>query len=146
MHHSGALLLEARDGEFLDEQLCCSSVAASTCLQQPDQQAEQMRDAGHEAMDTGHSFGDDEAEGISHDYDDGAGGADNGDDYMQQDPADLDGAGVSGLLSNHFCGSTVLSHVVCELHWCCECMRCLERPNASTQRSALRTEGSPCPS
>ena len=98
MHHSGALLLEARDGEFLDEQLCCSSIAASTYLQQPDQQAEQMRDAGHEAMDAGHSCGYDEAEGLGHGYDDGDGGADDGDDYMQQDPADLDAAGMPGLL------------------------------------------------
>lgn len=141
MHHSGALLLEARDGEFLDEQLCCSSVAASTYLQHPDKQAEQMRDAGHEAMDTGHSCGSDEAEGLSHDYDDGAGGADDGDDYMHQDPADLDDAGMSRLLSYQFCGSTVLSYVAC-----CEYMRCLKSPTANTQRTALHTAGSPCPS
>ena len=119
MHHSGALLLEARDGEFLDEQLCCSSIAASTYLQQPDQQAEQMQDAGHEAMDTGHSCGYDEAEGLSHGYDDGAGGADGGDDYMHQDPVDVDNAGMPGLLCYKACSSTVLSYVMCKL--CANC-------------------------
>ncbi len=96
MHHSGALLLEARDGEFLDEQLCCSNIAASTHLQQPDQQVRPMpEDASHDAMDTGIDEGYDGAEGCSHDFDD-CGGGDDGADYMQQEAANLDHAGVPG--------------------------------------------------
>ncbi|DBA99076.1 hypothetical protein WJX77_009045 [Trebouxia sp. C0004] len=71
MHHSGALLLEARDGEFLDEQLCCSNIAASTHLQQPHQQVRAMpEDISHDAMDMGNAEGYDGAEGCSHDFDD----------------------------------------------------------------------------
>ena len=96
MHHSGALLLEARDGEFLDEQLCCSNIAASTHLQQPDQQVRPMpEDASHDAMDTCNDEGYDGAEGCSHDCDD-CGGGDDGADYMQQEAAHLDHAGMPG--------------------------------------------------
>ncbi len=98
MHHSGALLLEARDGEFLDEQLCSSSVAASTHTQQPDQQLGPGTDACHDATDTaqaGDDFAYDGTEGYSNDVDDGGGG-DDGDDYMQQEPADLGSAGMPG--------------------------------------------------
>ncbi len=96
MHHSGALLLEARDGEFLDEQLCCSNIAASMHLQQPDQQVRPVPEgASHDAMDTGNDEGYDGAEGCSHDFDD-CGGGDDGSDYMQQETADLDNAGMPG--------------------------------------------------
>jgi len=96
MHHSGALLLEARDGEFLDEQLCCSNIAASTHLQQPDQQVRPMpEDASHDEMDTGNDEGYNGAEGCSHAFDDGGCG-DDGADYMQQEAADLDRAGMPG--------------------------------------------------
>ncbi len=96
MHHSGALLLEARDGEFLDEQLCCSNIAASTHLQQPDQQVRPMPEGtSHDAMDTGSHEGYDGAEGCSHDFDD-YGGGDDGADYMQQESANQDHAGMPG--------------------------------------------------
>ncbi|KAA6428176.1 MAG: condensin-2 complex subunit H2 [Trebouxia sp. A1-2] len=94
MHHSGALLLEARDGEFLDEQLCYTNIAATTHLQQPDQQVRPMpEDASHDAMDTGNAEGYDGAEGCSHDFD-GCGDGDDGVDYMQQEAAHLDHAGM----------------------------------------------------
>jgi hypothetical protein len=31
IHHSGALLLESRDGQFLDENLCSTSAASTAC-------------------------------------------------------------------------------------------------------------------
>ena len=86
VHHSGALLLEAQDGEFLDAQLCSSSVAASNHLQQPD--TEPLSEAAQQAIDTrqtgsDHAF--DGPEGYSNEFDDGGGGNDDGDDYMHEE-------------------------------------------------------------
>ena len=104
MHHSGALLLEACDGEFLDEQLRCSSIAASTHAQQPDQCTGAGPHAHSNAMDEAQAGNDgkyDGPEAYSHNADDGAVGddwavEDAGDDYMQQQPTDLDHAGMPG--------------------------------------------------
>ena len=93
VHYSGALLLEARDGEFLDEHLCSSSTAASTQTQQPQQLADDQFTAGNEAADAAHG-----SEHAADAYDDDGGGCDDGlagGDYMQEDAAQ----GLQGLAS-----------------------------------------------
>lgn len=88
IHHSGALLLEARDGEFLDAQLCSTSIAASNHLQQPDPGSEAAPQA-EGGPPKGNDFPSDgpEAFGSVCD-DDGGGGYDGGDDYMYQEAAE----------------------------------------------------------
>ena len=87
MHHSGALLLEARDGAFLDAQLCSSSGAASNDLQLACT-AHQTGNEPMEADQPGNNFAFSGQGEYSNDFDDGGGG--DGDDYMQHEPADLD--------------------------------------------------------
>ena len=88
VHHSGALLLEGRDGEFLDAQLCSTSAAASNQLQQPDLGAEAAHPAMGETQEA-QQFGHDGPGAFADDYDDGGGGgADDGDEYMHQEAAD----------------------------------------------------------
>lgn len=96
MHYSGALLLEARDGEFLDEHLCFSSTAASTQTQQPQQLADDQFTAGNKAADAAH--GSEDAADTYDGYDNDGGGCDDGlagDDYIQEDAAQ----GLQGLAS-----------------------------------------------
>ncbi|KAL3132422.1 hypothetical protein ABBQ32_008980 [Trebouxia sp. C0010 RCD-2024] len=86
VHHSGALLLEGRDGEFLDAQLCSTSTAASTQLQQPPAGSGPAHPAMDEAQQ-GQELGHDGPGSFEDDYNDGGGG-DDGDDYMHQEAAD----------------------------------------------------------
>lgn len=104
LHHSGALLLEAHDGEHLDENLCSSSTAASTQMQhgQPEQLANSHCAAGteHEASIQANDI-DMTAAGHPIDYDDGVGFDDDGggvDDMHEQDTHSLQG-GPSGFAS-----------------------------------------------
>ena len=97
MHHSGALLLEARDGEFLDEQLCCSTSAPAAHSQQPHEAAppEVQNPLGSSMAEAG---GIDGTEAYGNDFDDSGGGydGDDGDDSMPQAPDDLEQAGTKG--------------------------------------------------
>ena len=95
VHYSGALLLEARDGEFLDEHLCSSSIAASSQTQQPQPTADNHFTTGNEAADA--AQGNEHAADTYDGYDDGGGCDDGfaGDDYMQEDAAQ----GLQGLQS-----------------------------------------------
>ena len=89
MHRSGALLLEAQDGEFLDEHLCSSSASASTQMQyggQPtaNEEAQQSVNIGQ-----GNDMGQHD---IHNDFDDGGDDFGGGDEYMHQTtPGDLQG-------------------------------------------------------
>lgn len=94
VHHSGALLLEVRDGEFLDAHLCSISVASSNHLQQP----EAAFQASGEPQE-GNDFVNDGPEGFGNEYDDDGGGGgdgDGGDDYMHQDTVDQYDHGMPG--------------------------------------------------
>lgn len=126
VHHSGALLLEGRDGEFLDAQLCSTSVAASNQLQQPEAGSE----AAHPALDgaqEGHDRGVDSLEAFENDYDDGGGGgADDGDDYMHQEAGDQHDMNMPGqlYLAMTDCHSAVQHHTVCKCVHCNTCQMC----------------------
>ena len=87
VHHSGALLLEVRDGEFLDAHLCSTSVASSNHLQQPEPEFEAAFQAGVRPQQ-GNDFVQNGSEAFGNDYDDGGGGGDDGDDYVHQEAAD----------------------------------------------------------
>lgn len=90
VHYSGALLLEARDGEFLDKHLCSSSTAASTQTQQPNQLGDIDLAAGQEPADAAQSNDHEGSGGETFDhYDDGGAGDGDfgGDDHMQDNAA-----------------------------------------------------------
>ena len=87
VHHSGALLLEVRDGEFLDAHLCSTSVASNNHLQQPEPESGAAFQAGGGPQE-GDDFAHDGPEAFGNDHDDGSGGGDDGDDYMHQEATD----------------------------------------------------------
>ena len=98
MHHSGALLLEARDGEFLDEQLCCSTSAPAAHSQQPHEAAPPEVQNPLDGSSMAEAGGVDGTEAYGNDFDDSGGGydGDDGDDSMPQAPDDLEQAGTKG--------------------------------------------------
>ena len=105
MHHSGALLLEARDGEFLDEQLCCSTSAPAKDGQQPQEVSNHNASAAADGLSKVQAGQPDEADGFGFGCDDGGDGADwdggdDGDDCMLDVPDDLHQAGATGQLQS----------------------------------------------
>lgn len=117
IHHSGALLLEARDGDFLDAQLCSTSIAASNHLQQPDpgSEAAPQAEGGPPAGDDCPSDG---PEAFGNDYDgddDGGGGGDGGDEYMYQEAAEQHENAMPGGHSCLIGGIAPLQCLCCQL-------------------------------
>ena len=117
VHQSGALLLEVRDGEFLDAQLCSTSVASSNQLAQPDTESEAAFQASERPQEE-YDLGVNGPEGFGNDYDDGGGGDDDADDYMHQEAADQHDNAMPG---GHLClvvGNADLEKLWCRLNDC----------------------------
>lgn len=89
MHCSGALLLEAQDGEFLDDQLCSSSASASTQMQYEGQPTANQEAQQAVNIEQGNGVGQHD---VHNDIDGGGDDFGGSDDYMHQDPpSDLQG-------------------------------------------------------
>lgn len=116
VHHSGALLLEVRDGEFLDAHLCSTSVASSNHLQQPDPDSEAAFQASG-APQEGTDFMNEGPEGFGNEYDncDGDGG-DGGDDYMHQEAVDQHDDGMPGGHLSMVIDNAALQYMCCQLN------------------------------
>lgn len=116
IHHSGALLLEARDGEFLDAQLCSTSIAASNHLQQPQPGSEAAPQA-EGGPPEGNDCPSDGPEAFGNDYDDGGGVYDGGDDHMYQETAEQhEDAMPGGHYSCLIGGTAALQCLCCQLN------------------------------
>ena len=117
VHHSGALLLEVRDGEFLDARLCSTCVASSSHLQQPDTEYEAAFQASRGPQEVD-NFVKDGPEGFGNEYDDGGGGGDDGDDYMHQEAIDQHDDAMPGGLSCQVVSNAGLHCLCCRLYRC----------------------------
>ena len=106
-----------RDGEFLDAQLCSTSVASSNQLQQPDSEGDAAFQASERPQEE-YDLCVNGPEGFGNDYDDGGGGDDDGYDYMHQESADQHDNAMPG---GHPClvvGNADLEKLWCQLNDC----------------------------